>query len=37
VTYYILIERPCMNPNWPRIAFQKVSRMFGVCSTQSNP
>jgi peptidoglycan/LPS O-acetylase OafA/YrhL len=25
VGYYILIERPCMRPNWPRLAFQFAS------------
>ncbi len=37
VGYYILIERPCMNPNWPRVAFQRISRLFGACPVQSNP
>jgi peptidoglycan/LPS O-acetylase OafA/YrhL len=27
--YYILIERPCMIPNWPRIAFQYASAKIG--------
>jgi peptidoglycan/LPS O-acetylase OafA/YrhL len=30
IAYYILIERPCMNPNWPRVAYQNVSRFVGV-------
>jgi peptidoglycan/LPS O-acetylase OafA/YrhL len=30
MAYYILIERPCMNPKWPQLAFQHVSRMIGA-------
>jgi peptidoglycan/LPS O-acetylase OafA/YrhL len=37
VGYYILIERPCMNPNWPRIAFQYASRKFGAASKTVRP
>jgi hypothetical protein len=24
--YYVLIERPCMVPNWPNLVFQHFSR-----------
>jgi peptidoglycan/LPS O-acetylase OafA/YrhL len=30
VGYYILIERPCMNPNWPRLAAERVARFFNA-------
>jgi peptidoglycan/LPS O-acetylase OafA/YrhL len=30
--YYVLIERPCMNPNWPQLAFQRFSRWFGAAT-----
>ncbi|HEY5345205.1 MAG TPA: acyltransferase [Verrucomicrobiae bacterium] len=29
IAYYILIERPCMNPNWPQLVWQNVRRMGG--------
>ena len=29
IAYYVLIERPCMNPNWPHLAFQRISRLIG--------
>ncbi len=29
IAYYILIERPCMNPNWPQLVWQNVRRMCG--------
>jgi peptidoglycan/LPS O-acetylase OafA/YrhL len=32
IAYFILIERPCMNPNWPQLAFQHLSRMLGAAS-----
>jgi peptidoglycan/LPS O-acetylase OafA/YrhL len=28
ITYYILIERPCMNPNWPQEVVRCCSRKF---------
>ena len=28
IAYFILIERPCMNPNWPQRAYEKVRRLF---------
>jgi peptidoglycan/LPS O-acetylase OafA/YrhL len=37
VAYYILIERPCMNPNWPQLAFQRVSRAFGAAPKTAGP
>jgi peptidoglycan/LPS O-acetylase OafA/YrhL len=30
--YYILIERPCMNPNWPHAAWQRCLRMIDAIS-----
>jgi peptidoglycan/LPS O-acetylase OafA/YrhL len=32
IAYYIIIERPCMNPNWPQLAFQHASRLIGAAS-----
>ncbi len=29
IAYYILIERPCMNPNWPQLAYQNARRLCG--------
>ena len=29
IAYYILIERPCMNPNWPQLLWQRTTRLFG--------
>ncbi len=32
IAYYIFIERPCMNPNWPRLVHQRVKAIFGSAS-----
>jgi peptidoglycan/LPS O-acetylase OafA/YrhL len=37
IAYYILIERPCMNPNWPKIAFQYFSKMIGTAPKTVRP
>jgi peptidoglycan/LPS O-acetylase OafA/YrhL len=37
IAYYILIERPCMNPNWPRLAFQRATRLIGAASRTVRP
>ena len=34
IAYYALIERPCMNPNWPQLAYQNVRRMCGLVFKQ---
>jgi peptidoglycan/LPS O-acetylase OafA/YrhL len=37
IAYYILIERPCMNPNWPQTVFQHASKMIGAGSKSVRP
>jgi peptidoglycan/LPS O-acetylase OafA/YrhL len=37
IAYYILIERPCMNPNWPRLALQRASRLMAPRREQTDP
>jgi peptidoglycan/LPS O-acetylase OafA/YrhL len=37
IVYYILVERPCMNPNWPRLAFERVSKLIGDKSKTVRP
>ena len=37
IAYYILIERPCMNPRWPQLAFQRGARMFGAVPRTATP
>jgi peptidoglycan/LPS O-acetylase OafA/YrhL len=34
IVYYILIERPCMNPNWPQILCKRATQLF-VASTRA--
>jgi len=28
IVYYLLIERPCMNPNWPPLFWQRLTGIF---------
>jgi peptidoglycan/LPS O-acetylase OafA/YrhL len=37
IVYYILIERPCMNPKWPQLAFQHGARMISAVSRTLRP
>jgi peptidoglycan/LPS O-acetylase OafA/YrhL len=37
IVYYILIERPCMVPNWPRLAFHYFSRKMSGTSQAASP
>jgi peptidoglycan/LPS O-acetylase OafA/YrhL len=37
MAYYIVIERPCMNPNWPRLLFRHVTRMIGAAPGPVGP
>jgi peptidoglycan/LPS O-acetylase OafA/YrhL len=36
VAYYLLIERPCMNPNWPKQFYQRVRQLLGLPSPKLN-
>jgi peptidoglycan/LPS O-acetylase OafA/YrhL len=37
IAYYILIERPCMNPNWPQLVWQHASRIMGAAPNTAKP
>ncbi len=37
IAYYILIERPCMVPNWPHLVFQYFSRKFNSPRETTSP